>query len=162
MITKELIEKLAIERIEERNLDVYIVAITISPSYQILVELDSENGGVAITDCIAISRNIEHNLDREDQDFSLEVASADLTKPFRVLKQYIKNIGKLVEVKPLTIDNYKGGKIEGTLKSASEDEIVITTREKKRIEGRKKKEWIEEDHTFKMNEIKETKIIITF
>jgi len=162
MITKQLVEKLAIERIEERNLDLFIVAITISPSYQILVELGSENGGVSITDCIAVSKNIENNLDREEQDFSLEVASADLTKPFRVLKQYIKNIGKQVEVKPLTDTNFKNGKIEGVLKSADENEIVVTTREKRKMEGRKKKEWVEEDFTFKMSELKEVKIIITF
>lgn len=162
MITKQIVEQLANERIAERELDVYIVDINIGPAYQIVVELDSENGSVAITDCIAISRNIEHNLDREEQDFSLEVASADISKPFKVLKQYIKNIGRAVEVKPLTTNDYKSGKLEGVLKSATEEEIVITTREKKRIEGRKKKEWVEEDHTFKMNEVKETKIIITF
>ena len=162
MITKQLVEKLATERIEERNLDVYIVAITISPSYQILVELDSEHGSVDITDCIAVSKNIEHNLDREEHDFGLEVASADLTKPFRVLKQYVKNIGKQVEVRPLSDDNFKSGKVEGVLKSANESEIVITTREKRRMEGRKKKECVEEDFTFKMEELKEVKIIITF
>jgi len=162
MITKQIVEQLANERITERELDVYIVDINIGPGYQISVELDSENGGVAITDCIAVSKHIEQNLDREEHDFSLEVASADISKPFKVLKQYIKNIGKPVELRPLTADDYKSGKIEGVLKSVTEDQVVITTREKKRIEGRKKKEWIEEDHTFKMNEIKETKIIITF
>jgi ribosome maturation factor RimP len=162
MITKQIVEKLANERIAERELDVYIVDINIGPAYQIVIELDSENGGVDITDCIAVSRNVEHNLDREEQDFSIEVASADISKPFKVLKQYIKNIGKSVELRPLTNDNYKSGKVEGILKSATEEQVVITTREKKRIEGRKKKEWVEEDHTFKMNEIKETKIIITF
>jgi len=162
MITKQIVEQLALERIEERELDLFIVDITISPGFQILVELGSENGGVSIADCMAVSRNIEHNLDREEQDFALEVASADLTKPFKVLKQYLKYIGKMVEVKPLTDNNFKNGKIEGILKSANENEIVVTTKEKKRIEGRKKKEWIEEDHTFKMSEIKETKIVITF
>jgi ribosome maturation factor RimP len=162
MITKQIVEKLANERIAERELDVYIVDINIGPSYQIVIELDSENGGVDITDCIAISKNVENNLDREVQDFSIEVASADISKPFKVLRQYIKNIGKAVELRPLTADNYKSGKIEGILKSATEEEVVITTRDKKRLEGKKKKEWVEEDHTFKMNEIKETKIIITF
>lgn len=157
MITKALIEQLANDRIQERNLDVYIVEIKISSSLHILVELDSENGGIAIEDCIAVSRNIEHNLDREEQDFSLEVASAGLDKPFRVFKQYIKNIGKSVNVKTANI-----GKTEGILKSVTEDEIVVTTREKRKIEGRKKKEWIEEDVTLKMEEIKETKLIITF
>ena len=162
MITKQIVEKLANERIAERELDVYIVDINIGPSYQIVIELDSENGCVDITDCIAISKNVENNLDREVQDFSIEVASADISKPFKVLRQYIKNIGKAVELRPLTADNYKSGKIEGILKSATEEEVVITTRDKKRLEGKKKKEWVEEDHTFKMNEIKETKIIITF
>lgn len=157
MITKALVEQLANDRIQERNLDVYIVEIKISPSFQIIVELDSENGGVSIEDCIAVSRNIEHNLDREEQDFSLEVASAGLDKPFRVLKQYIKNIGKTVSVKTFDI-----GKTEGVLKAVTEDEIVVTTREKRRIEGKKKKEWFEEDVTFKMKDIKETKLIITF
>ena len=162
MITKQLIEKLANECIEAKELDVYIVAITISPSYQILIELDCETGGIDITDCIAVSKNIEQNLDREQQDFSLEVASADLTKPFRALKQYLKNIGKQVEVNPIVDDTFKSGKIEGLLKSANENEIVITTREKRKMEGRKKKEWVEEDFTFKMEELKEVKIIITF
>lgn len=162
MITKQIVEQLANERIAERELDVYIVDINIGPGYQIIVELDSEDGGVAITDCITVSKHIEQNLDREEHDFSLEVASADISKPFKVLKQYIKNIGKSVELRPLTADNYKSGKIEGILKSATEEQVVISTREKKRLEGRKKKEWVEEDHTFKMNEIKETKIIITF
>jgi len=157
MITKQLVEKLANDRIEERNLDVYIVDIKISSSNSIIVELDSMSGGVSINDCVAVSRNIEHNLDREVQDFSLEVASAGLDKPFRVFKQYLKNIGKNVQVKTADI-----GKIEGLLKSVTEDKVVVTTREKKRIEGRKKKEWVEEEISIPMNEIKETKLIITF
>jgi len=157
MITKQLVEQLANDRIEERNLDVYIVDIKISSSNQILVELDSMSGGVSIKDCVAVSRNIEHNLDREAQDFSLEVASAGLDKPFRVFKQYQKNVGKNVQVKTVDI-----GKTEGVLKTVTEDEIVVTTKEKKRIEGRKKKEWVEEDITIPMSEIKETKLIITF
>lgn len=157
MITKQLIEQLANDRIEERNLDVFIVDIKISSSNHITVDLDSMSGGVSIKDCVAVSRNIEHNLDREVQDFSLEVASAGLNKPFRVFKQYQKNVGKNVQVKTADI-----GKTEGVLKSVTEEEIVVTTKEKKRIEGRKKKEWVEENITIPMNEIKETKIIITF
>ncbi|MGV6860656.1 MAG: ribosome assembly cofactor RimP [Putridiphycobacter sp.] len=157
MISKQVVEKLATERIEERNLDVYIVDIKISSSNQIIVELDSMSGGVSIDDCVAVSRNIEHNLDREVQDFSLEVASAGLDKPFKVFKQYQKNVGKTIQVKTNDI-----GKTEGVLKSVNETELVVTTKEKKRIEGRKKKEWVEEDVTIPMNEIKETKLVITF
>ena len=70
MISKALIETLANERIEERDPALYIVAITISNGNNILVELDHEEKGVSIEDCISISRNIEHNLDRESEDFS--------------------------------------------------------------------------------------------
>ncbi|MFK8038929.1 MAG: ribosome assembly cofactor RimP [Crocinitomicaceae bacterium] len=157
MITKQVIEDLANERIQDRNTALYIVDITINNGSQILVEIDHETEGVSIEDCMAVSRNIEHNLDREVQDFSLEVASAGLSKPFRVLKQYIKNIGKQVKVK--TLEN---GKIEGELKAANDNEIIVTSKEKVRVEGRKKKEWIETDHTISMDTIKETNLIITF
>ena len=157
MITKQLVADLANERIQDRNPALYIVEITINSGNQILVELDHETEGVSIEDCMSVSRNIEHNLDREVQDFSLEVASAGLSKPFRVLKQYIKNIGKQVKVK--TLEN---GKFEGVLMAASEDDIIVTTKEKVRVEGRKKKEWIETNHTIKMETIKETNLIITF
>ncbi|MFK8045066.1 MAG: ribosome assembly cofactor RimP [Crocinitomicaceae bacterium] len=158
MITKQQIEDLANERIQDRNPALYIVEITINNNgSQILVEIDHETEGVSIEDCMSVSRNIEHNLDREVQDFSLEVASAGLSKPFRVLKQYIKNIGKQVKVK--TLEN---GKIEGVLEAATENEIIVTTKEKVRVEGRKKKEWIETKHNIKMDTIKETNLIITF
>jgi ribosome maturation factor RimP len=157
MITKQLVETLANERIQERNPALYIVEITINNGNQILVEIDHETEGVSIEDCMSVSRNIEHNLDREVEDFSLEVASAGLSKPFRVLKQYIKNIGKQVKVKTL-----EDGKIEGVLQSANENEIVVTTKEKVRVEGRKKKEWKETNHTIEMDTIKETNLIITF
>ena len=158
MITKQLVEDLANERIQERNPELYIVDITINNGSQILVEIDHETTGVSIEDCMSISRNIEHNLDREVQDFSLEVASAGLSKPFRVLKQYIKNIGKQVKVK--TFEH--GQNVEGVLEAANDNEIIVTTREKVRVEGRKKKEWVETKHTIPMDTIKETNLIITF
>ncbi len=87
--------------------------------------LTDEEGFVKIEDCIKISRNIEHNLDREEEDFSLEVSSAGMTKPFRVLKQYLKNVGR--EVKVQTLDH--GKSFEGILKSANEEGFVIETKE---------------------------------
>lgn len=158
MIDKKLVQSLAEERIAERDERLYIVEITIGGGNKILVELDTEEGFVKIEDCISISRNIEHNLDREEEDFSLEVSSAGMTKPFRVLKQYIKNVGR--EVKVLTLEH--GKSIEGLLKSADENGFVIETKEKKRLEGKKKKEWVIEEIPFKYNEIKETKLIISF
>lgn len=158
MIDKKLVRELVEERIAERDKLLYIVEITIGGGNQILIELDREEGFVKIDDCISISRNVEHNLDREEEDFALEVSSAGMTKPFRVLKQYLKNVGRDVRV----VSNEHGKALEGLLKSANEEGFVIETKEKKRIEGKKKKEWVIEEITFNYNEVKETKLVISF
>jgi ribosome maturation factor RimP len=158
MIDKKLVRELAEERIAERDKLLYIVEITIGGGNQILIELDREEGFVKIDDCISISRNVEHNLDREEEDFALEVSSAGMTKPFRVLKQYLKNVGRYVRV----VGNEHGKALEGLLKSASEEGFVIETKEKRRIEGKKKKEWVIEEIPFNYNEVKETKLVISF
>jgi ribosome maturation factor RimP len=157
MISKKKIEELAQERIDELNRDLFIVEINISASNSIRVEIDSAVGNIAIEDCISVSRNIEHNLDREEQDFELQVSSPGLDKPFRVVQQYKKNVGR--EVKLTAIN---GTKLEGLLKSANDKGVIIETTRKERLEGKKKKVTIEEEHSFAYDEIKETKIIITF
>ena len=157
MISKERITALIDERIQELNKDLYVVDMTISSSNVIRVELDRVDGYVAVEDCMSVSRNIEHNLDRDEADFELHVSSAGLDKPFRHDNQYLKNIGKRVKVK-LNDDS----KIEGELISFNPEEIQLMDRVKKKVEGRKKKEWVEEVYNIKMKEIKETKIIISF
>ncbi len=158
MIEKETIIKLAQERIEELDNGIYIVELKINNGNQILVELDKEIGSIGIEDCMSVSRNIEHNLDREIEDFSLEVSSAGLSQPLRVLKQYVKNIGK--EVSVVLLDN--GKKLEGVLVAANEEQITIEVKEKKNLDGKKKKVWVTEQLPFKYNELKEVKLIITF
>jgi ribosome maturation factor RimP len=158
MIDKDKITALAIERIEEHDPTLFIVDLTIGKGNTILVELDKMGGSVSIQDCIAVSRNIEHNLDREEEDFALEVTSAGLDKPLRVLKQFEKNIGREVQVTP--IDH--GKNVDGVLKEVSEDGIVLEKTEKVRLEGKKKKVWETKQTVLKFNEIKETKLIISF
>lgn len=157
MINKKKIEELALERIEELDKDLFIVEISISASNSIRVEIDSAFGNVAIEDCISVSRNIEHNLDREEQDFELQVSSPGLDKPFRVVQQYKKNVGREVKLTPVN-----GVKLEGVLKSADDNGVVIETTRKERLEGKKKKVTVVEEHPFNYDEIKETKIVITF
>lgn len=157
MISKKLVLKLIEERIAELANGLFVVDLNISNTNVIHVELDKHEGGVAITDCMSISRNVEHNLDREEEDFELHVSSAGLDKPFRVQAQYDKNIGK--EVKVLLNDKRK---LEGTLKSANAQEIILETSKMEKPEGKKKKELIVEQHVFPMDQIKETKIVITF
>jgi ribosome maturation factor RimP len=98
MINKELVVKLAQERIDELDRGLFIVDVSISKSMVINLEIDKENGNVAIEDCVSVSRNVEHNLDREEEDFELHVSSAGLDKPLRVLPQFLKNVGREVEI----------------------------------------------------------------
>lgn len=158
MIKKETVIQLAEERIEELNSGIYIVELKIASGNQIFLELDKEEGSIAIEDCMSVSRNIEHNLDREQEDFSLEVSSAGIDQPFRVLKQYKKNIGKAVKV--VMLDHRAS--IEGVLNAVNEENIVVEVKEKRRLEGRKKKVLVTEEVTLNYNEIKETKLILSF
>lgn len=157
MITKEIVRSLAQERIEELDRGLFIVSISISKSNVINLELDKFEGNVAIEDCISVSRNVEHNLDREEQDFELHVSSAGLDKPLRVLPQFIKNIGREVDL--VLVD---GTQKTGVLMAASEEELTVQTTRKEKLDGKKKKETIVEDEVFRMEQIKETKIVISF
>jgi ribosome maturation factor RimP len=158
MIDKKTIIKLAEERIEELNSGIYIVELKIASGNQIFLELDKEVGSIAIEDCMSVSRNIEHNLDREVEDFSLEVSSAGLDQPLRAIKQFKKNIGREVKV----VTNQNGQKFQGILKAADEEQISVEVKEKRNVEGRKTKVWITEEIPFKYNDVKEVKLIISF
>lgn len=157
MINKETIINLAEERIAELDNGTYLVDVTVSSTNQILVEIDNINRGASIEDCIKVSRNIEHNLDREVEDFELQVTTPGLSKPFKVEQQYIKNIGKNVKV-----IFEKMGSIEGKLLEVNKDSIVIETSIKEKVEGKKKKEIVVKQHKIEKENIKETKIIISF
>lgn len=157
MIDKAKILELAEERIAEHDPTLYVVELKVSSSNHISVEIDKEQGYVSIEDCVAVSRNIEHNLDRETEDFELEVSSAGIDQPLRVYKQYIKNIGRNVKVKLP-----EKGSLEGRLVNADKESFTIETREKRAVEGKKKKEWVTQQVPFKYNEIKEAKLVITF
>lgn len=157
MISKGRVEELINERIAELDNGLFVVELSISSSNAIMVELDKYDGGVSVDDCIAVSRNIEHNLDREQQDFELNVSSAGLDRPLRVFPQYVKNIGRTVKVV-----KQDGVKIEGTLVDVNEERIVLENSRKEKVEGKKKKEVIVEQHELPFSNIKETKIVISF
>jgi ribosome maturation factor RimP len=157
MISKELVRKLAQERIDELDRNLFIVDISISAKNAIHVELDKFEGYVAIEDCISVSRNVEHNLDREEQDFELHVSSAGLDKPLRVLPQFVKNIGREVDV---TMKD--GMSKSGILVQATESDITLQSSRIEKLEGKKKKELIVEEEILPFASIKETKIVISF
>lgn len=154
MITKEIIESLIEEKLVDT--DFFVVSIDISTANKISVEIDGDNG-FPISECINFSRQIEGNLDREVEDFSLEVSSPGLNKPFLLTRQYLKNLNKLVEVKLI-----EGEKINGTLTYADSMKISVQTSRKERLEKKKKKVDIVEDVEILRENILETKLVIEF
>jgi ribosome maturation factor RimP len=136
--------------------DNYLVDVDIKPGNIIVVEIDNDEG-VCVDDCAALSRYIEENLDRDVEDFELEVGSAGITSPFKILRQYQKNIGNEVEILLKS-----GAKLTGMLKDANESGILLTVSKQVKPEGAKRKVTVEEDVPYKFDEIKYTKYLIRF
>lgn len=157
MISKQKVRELAEERIKDRDERLFIVELTISASNVIRLELDKTEGNVSIEDCMSVSRNIEHNLDREDADFELHVSSAGLDKPLRVHAQYVKNIGRDLDVKLKSKE-----KTTGTLIAVDETGVVLKREEKQVVEGKKKKELVVIENKIAFSDINEAKIVISF
>ena len=139
--------------------DFFLVELKITPSNKIIVEIDSDNF-VAIDDCVKLSRFIESNFDRDVEDFELQVSSAGLEKPLRLKRQYLKNIGRNVEI--LLND---GSKKSGVLKSVNEDGIEL---EWDNRPANKKGKKINKNQAVKaiiniiFSDMNETKIIASF
>jgi ribosome maturation factor RimP len=136
--------------------DLFVVAVSVKAGNRILVSIDS-NKGVTIDECGMLSKAIEQQLDREKEDFSLEVSSPGLTLPFQVIQQYQKNIGRQVEV-----IRKDGDKLYGTLVAAENNSFVVETKEKVISEGKKKAELVTEQISLALSEVKSTKVVINF
>ncbi|MBP6556830.1 MAG: ribosome assembly cofactor RimP [Flavobacterium sp.] len=154
MTFKEKVSNLLEEGLLEKP-SLFLVDLSISESYKITVTLDGDNG-VNLQDCIDVSRIIENNLDREEQDYSLEVASAGVSTPLKLVRQYKKNIGRTLKVKTATET------IEAKLVAATEENITLswTAREPKKLG--KGKETVEHQREISYSEIKEAIVIIIF
>lgn len=132
----------------------YLVDVVIKPGNLIVVEIDNDEA-VSIDDCAELSRYLEEHLDRDVEDYELEVGSAGITSPFKVLRQYVKNIGNEVE---MLLKN--GSKLTGVLKSADENGVVVSVEKKVKPEGAKRKVTVVEDESYTFDEIKYTKYLI--
>lgn len=151
MIEKNDILKYCEEVLNENQ---FVVDITIANDGNIIIYVEDFNG-ITINDCKKISKYVEDKLNENVEDFSLEVSSPGLTNPFKVFKQYIKNIGKELEI--VLVD---GKKITGKLLEVNDDSIKIETKEIKK-NNNKKMEIIEEENIY-FDNIKFTKNIISF
>ncbi|MBK8806531.1 MAG: ribosome assembly cofactor RimP [Bacteroidales bacterium] len=154
MITTETIT----EMVKEKYIgtDIFLVEVSVSKQNQINIFIDSLKG-VDISTCVQLSKHIESLLDREVEDYELNVSSAGIDRPLKVIKQYEKNIGQNVSV-----ETKKGEKYKGKLLKADNDTFAVQYEAKEIIEGKKKKQIITKEIEFNYELIKETKILIDF
>ncbi len=136
--------------------DYFLVDINISPDDKIVVEIDHADG-VWIEDCVDLSRFIEARLNRDEEDYELEVGSAGIGQPFKIPRQYQIHVGDEVEVM-----TGEGKKLTGILKEAADDNFTVTIKEKVRPEGAKRPVMMDRDLTFGYDEVKYTKYLISF
>ncbi|AIY13077.1 MULTISPECIES: ribosome assembly cofactor RimP [Cellulophaga] len=139
----------------KENESLFLIDFTIGPANKINIILDGD-AGVNLTDCIAISRAIDQSLDREEEDFSLEVASVGATTPMVMPRQYKKNIGRELEVK--TLD----GKFEGILTAANDQGITLEWKAREPKPVGKGKVTVQKKQEFNFSDIQEAKVIIKF
>ena len=154
-----MLDKVIVNQIIEEYLqgsELYLVDLKITQDNRVLIEIDAFKG-VSLDDCIGLNRFIESKIDREIEDYELEVSSAGLTEPFKVLKQYEKNIGKEVEV--LTTE---GKKMTGVISQVAEEQFGLTIEKNMKQEGAKRKTTVKEELLLSYKNIKTTKLIIRF
>ncbi|MDO6490261.1 MAG: ribosome assembly cofactor RimP [Cellulophaga sp.] len=140
----------------KENPSLFLIDFTITPDHKINIVLDGDNG-VTLKDCVAVSRAIDHNLDREEQDFSVEVASAGASTPLVLPRQYTKNIGRKLEVKTI-----EGRNFEGELTAATEDTITLEWKAREQKPVGKGKVTVQKKEEISFSDIKEAKVILKF
>lgn len=148
------VENLLKESFEENN-SLFLIDFTVDNSNHIKVVIDGDQG-VSVNDCIAVSRKIEHNLDREEEDFSLEVLSAGVSEPLRLARQYQKNIGRTLAV------TTPEGKIEGKLVKMEDGNITLQWQAREPKPVGKGKVTVDKEVVLPIDKISEAKVIITF
>ena len=148
MTDKEHIKCLVTEFLKGTGM--FLVAVKVSSANRITILAD-KNEGITIDECVAIHRHIENNLDRDKEDFELQVSSPGLDLPFGVIEQYYKNEGKKVEV----IDN-EGSRLIGILKNVTTGGFELETEVK--IKGKTKEL---KDVSFNFDQVKTTRVILT-
>ncbi|MBS1637659.1 MAG: ribosome assembly cofactor RimP [Bacteroidetes bacterium] len=154
MITKQHIISLAEDFLKDS--DKFIVDVNVLPGNKIEVFIDA-SGGLSIADCVNLSRHIEGSLDRDQEDFSLEVSSPGATEPFKVIGQFKKYTGSQVEAHTLDGQSYKG-----KLLAADDDGITIETSRRENKAVGKGKQTVIENITLTYKQLKETKSVLPF
>ncbi len=151
---KEKVENLA-EKVFAENNSLFLISLDINSGNHIKIVMDGDEG-VSVNDCIMVSRAIEHNLDRDEEDFSLEVTSAGVSEPLLMPRQYKKNIGRKLKVKT------ENDKFEGVLESADDQEIKLSWKAREPKPVGKGKVTVQKETVLPYSEIVEAKVKVTF
>lgn len=151
---REKVEELLGEAFEENN-SLFLLELNISNNNHISVVIDGDRG-VSVNDCIAVSRKVEHGLDREEEDFSLEVTSSGVSQPLLFLRQYKKNIGRKLTV--VTSEQ----KIEGELVAVEDGKITLRWKAREPKPVGKGKQTVQKEAVVSLDEITEARVKITF
>ncbi|BAO55122.1 ribosome assembly cofactor RimP [Nonlabens marinus] len=154
-----MLEKRVVELLDaafEERPDLFLIDLDISTGNVIKVIVDGDQD-VKVSDCIFVSRAVEHQLDREEQDFSLEVTSAGVGKPLKNYRQFVKNIGRTLE-----ITDREKTKETGVLESADKDQVTITWKAREPKPVGKGKVTVEKKWSIAYEDIKQAKVVITF
>jgi ribosome maturation factor RimP len=156
MIDKNVVTK-AVEEWLQKG-DYYLVDVEMTADDRIVIEIDHADG-VWIEDCADLSRYLQESLGDELGDYELEVGSAGIGQPFKVIQQYRNHIGKEVEVL-----QKNGQKVQGIMKEIADDEkhFVVTVKEKQQVEGKKRPQMVDVDKTFALDDIKSCKYLLAF
>ena len=137
------------------NETLFLIDLSISVNNKIQITVDGDNG-VPLSECIRISRNVENSLDREEEDFSLEVTTPDIAHPLKDKRQYVKNINRILTVKTAEEE------FEGTLTEADTNKIVLTWKVREPKPIGKGKVTVSKTATIDYKDIKEAKVKIVF
>jgi len=139
----------------KENESLFLLDFSISPDHKIKIVLDGDQG-VTLQDCMDVSRAIEHNLDREEEDFALEVMSAGATSPLRMARQYKKNIGRTLGVKTRDME------FEGELTEATTESIILEWNAREPKPTGKGKITVRKKQQIAISDIKEAKVVLKF
>ncbi|QFZ54249.1 ribosome assembly cofactor RimP [Oceanihabitans sp. IOP_32] len=135
--------------------DLFLIDFSIDSDNHIKIIIDGDQG-VLVEDCIFISRAIEHHIDREEHDFSLDVMSAGATAPLAHNRQFKKNIGRTLEVRT------DAEKIEGVLAQATDEAITLEWKVREPKPVGKGKTTVKKEANIAYNDIVEAKVMIKF
>ncbi len=154
MIDALQIEKLVTEKIQ--GSEIFLVEVKVDARNQIFIFIDTPQG-ISIDQCVEISRHVEQHLDRETEDFALEVSSPGIGDPLKVMEQYQKTIGRTVEVL------FKAGvKIKGIIANVRAEGFTLNYTAKEKPEGAKRALMVEKEEFIDFTTVKSVKEIITF